>query len=61
LLLELAREASVEKGTSKASNIYTVSDAVTAYLRWYAIHREAFEDTTRAINAHILPPWVIAL
>lgn len=46
---------SLEKDASKGSTTFTVADAVTAYLRWYAIHREAIEDTTRAINAHILP------
>lgn len=46
---------SLEKDASKGSTTFTVADAVTAYLRWYAIHREAIEDTTRAIDAHILP------
>lgn len=43
------------KHSNEESKAYTVADAVTAYLRWYAIHREALKDTTRAINAHILP------
>lgn len=45
------------KVATEKSKPYTVADAVMAYLRWYAIHREAFEDTTRAINAHILPAF----
>ncbi|MEY2696285.1 MAG: hypothetical protein RL333_423 [Pseudomonadota bacterium] len=42
--------------SSHGAKGYTVADAAEAYLRWYAIHREALMDTQRAINAHILPP-----